>query len=160
MILVKPPTMISQGEALGADFSLFLGGSIEMGKAENWQKRVEDYFANTNLMILNPRRDDWVSSWEQKYENPQFYQQVEWEMDAQDYADAILYHFDPGTISPITLLELGAYGAKAEKPVYVSCPEGYARRGNVQIFCERHQLPFFSSLDAALKQITKDFLNG
>jgi len=42
---------------------LFLSGSIEMGKAEKWQDRVVRLLEKTDWTILNPRRDDWDSSW-------------------------------------------------------------------------------------------------
>jgi len=84
---------------------VFLAGSIEMGKAENWQKRVAE--ALTDATVLNPRRDDWDSSWKQSIKNQKFRKQVEWELGAQQDADLILMHFEPGTQSPITLLELG-----------------------------------------------------
>ena len=62
-------------------WSVFLAGSIEMGKAENWQDKVERLLANEDIIIYNPRRDDWNSSWVQSKDNPQFREQVEWELD-------------------------------------------------------------------------------
>jgi len=48
--------------------------SIEMEKAEDWQKEVEDYFEDkVEYTLFNPRRDDGDSNWEQKFENPHFY---------------------------------------------------------------------------------------
>jgi len=50
--------------------SIFLAGSIEMGKAENWQERVTKELKKfDNVVIFNPRRDDWDSTWEQKIDN-------------------------------------------------------------------------------------------
>lgn len=43
----------------------------------------------------------------QEASNPQFRQQVEWELNALSVADLIVFYFDPATRSPITLLELG-----------------------------------------------------
>ena len=40
---------------------VFLAGSIEMGKAENWQTRLVDSLKEREGLILNPRRDDWDS---------------------------------------------------------------------------------------------------
>jgi len=46
--------------------SLFMGGSIDMGEAEDWQTRLEkDLDIFDDLILLNPRRDDWDSSWVQ-----------------------------------------------------------------------------------------------
>jgi hypothetical protein len=55
--------------------SIFLAGSIEMGKAEDWQKKLGEWLLLKNYNIFNPRRKDWDSSWSQTYENPQFSQQ-------------------------------------------------------------------------------------
>ena len=57
--------------------SIFLAGSIEMGIAESWQEKVVQELKNEPVIILNPRRDDWDSSWEQKIDNLQFREQVE-----------------------------------------------------------------------------------
>ena len=69
-----------------------------------------------------------------------FRTQVEWELHAQDIADLRVYYFDPETKSPITLLELGLY---ATKPCVVYCPEGYFRKGNVDIVCKKYGIPVF-----------------
>src|SRR5262249_24691138 len=86
---------------------VFLAGSIEMGTAENWQERVVRELAtmpNLNLTILNPRRENWDASWVQSISNPQFKEQVEWEIAAQEMADMIFMYFAPETKAPITLL--------------------------------------------------------
>lgn len=44
------------------DMRVFLAGSIEMGQAEQWQERVVHALSDAgDLVILNPRRDDWGS---------------------------------------------------------------------------------------------------
>lgn len=125
--------------------TIFLAGSIEMGKAENWQAKLTKMLANENVLILNPRRDDWDSSWKQSMNNPPFRQQVEWELNAQRDADIIAMYFDPNTKSPITLLELGLF-AHTEK-VIVCCPEGFWRKGNVDIVCDNYRLWTAKDLD-------------
>jgi len=118
--------------------TIFLAGSIEMGKAENWQKNLTEMLKKQRGLILNPRRDDWDSSWIQSINNPKFRQQVEWELTAQNDADIIAMYFCPETKSPITLLELGLF-AKSKKLI-VCCPEGYWRKGNVDIVCDDYQI--------------------
>ncbi len=113
---------------------IFLAGSIEMGAAEDWQERLTQNISDLPITILNPRRDDWDSSWEQKKDNPQFRKQVEWELNALDHSHVIALYFDPNTMSPISLLELGLF-IYADPIVY--CPEGFWRKGNVDIVCER-----------------------
>lgn len=135
-----------------AEVRIFLAGSIEMGKAEQWQRQVVDAMADVdNVVILNPRRDDWDSSWEQRATNEQFFEQVSWELDMLDAADIIVMYFAPETMSPISLLELGLY-AKSGK-LKVCCPNGFWRRGNVEVVCQRYSIPLFSDLEELLASV-------
>lgn len=131
---------------------IFLAGSIEMGKAEDWQAMIPELFKDRNdLTFFNPRRDDWDSSWEQKESNPQFNYQVNWELDHLDKADIIFMYFSPETKSPISLLELGLY-ANLEK-MMVCCPDDFYRKGNVDIVCARFNIPVYNTLDAAIGRL-------
>ena len=124
---------------------VFLAGSIEMGKAEDWQTDMSQYFLEKGIGSFNPRRKDWDSSWTQEFENPQFNQQVNWELDALERADHILLYLVPETMSPISLLELGIH--VSNENLYVVCPNGFWRKGNVDIVCNRYNIPLFESLD-------------
>jgi hypothetical protein len=124
---------------------VFLAGSIEMGKAEMWQNKIITELDEKAYIFINPRRDDWDSSWEQDILNPNFYEQVNWELDSLEVADIILFYFDPNTMSPISLLELGLH-ARSNK-VIVCCPKGFWRKGNVDIVCHKYGIPFSDSLD-------------
>ncbi len=130
---------------------VFLAGSIEMGKAENWQEKLTKMLKNTTGLILNPRRDDWDSSWVQSIDNPKFRQQVDWELTAQNDADIIAMYFCPETKSPITLLELGLF-AKSGKLI-VCCPDGYWRKGNVDIVCDDYQIDQVRNLEDLFHRI-------
>jgi hypothetical protein len=118
---------------------VFLAGSIEKGKAENWQVTVGNALDSDNVVILNPRRDDWDASWLETKEGKQFSEQVKWELDGQESANVILMYFDKDTQSPITLLELGLFGPSAHKMI-VCCPDGFWRKGNVDIVCEHYNI--------------------
>ena len=131
---------------------VFLAGSIEMGKAEDWQLRVTAHLAQLDVMVLNPRRDDWDSSWEQSIHNPQFREQVEWELSALEHAAAkgvIFLYLEPGSKSPISLLELGLH-CNPDNYLVVCCPEGFWRKGNVDIVCERHGTPVYETMEEAV----------
>lgn len=128
--------------------SVFLAGSIEMRNAENWQEEMAKFFSREGWDILNPRRDDWDSSWEQKFENAQFYQQVNWELNALEHADLIVMYFDPNTKSPISLLELGLFARSGK--LMVICPDGFWRKGNVEIVCNYYNIPFYNKLDTLI----------
>ena len=91
-------------------------------------------------------RAEWDSSWRQSIDEPQFRGQVDWELDGLDRADVIAMWFVPETKSPITLLELGLH-ARGGKLV-VGCPEGFWRRGNIEVVCARFGVPLLADWDA------------
>jgi len=132
--------------------TLFLAGSIEMGEAENWQERVARELSDVpNLTILNPRRDDWDRSWVQSIAYRQFREQVEWEISAQEMANVIFMYFAPASKAPITLLELGLF-ARSGKMI-VCCPDGFWRKGNVEVVCNRFGIPLSDDLDDAIERL-------
>jgi hypothetical protein len=141
-------------------YTIFLAGSIEMGMAEKWQDKVVQLLKDEDVIILNPRRDDWNNSWVQSIENPQFREQVEWELTGMECADIILMYFDPKTKSPITLLELGLF-AKSKKLIVV-CPDGFWKKGNVDIVCAKYGIEQAETIEEAikkLKELNRQFYN-
>lgn len=48
-----------------------------MGNSENRQLKVVEALKTENVMLLNPRRDDWNKDWEPVKEEPEFRKQVE-----------------------------------------------------------------------------------
>jgi hypothetical protein len=130
--------------------SIFLAGSIEMGIAEKWQDRIVRELSGLPAVLFNPRRESWDISWKQGLDNPKFVEQVNWELDALDEADIILVYIDPNTKSPITLMELGIH-AKSNKMI-VCCPEGFWRKGNVDIVCQRYNIPCVENLSDLIEK--------
>ncbi len=145
---IKPPTPLLFNASLP---SIFLAGSIEMGLADPWQARVEEALADLDVILLNPRRDDWDAAWEQSIDNPRFREQVEWELEAQEIASLIIMYFAPGTKAPITLLELGL--AVRSHRLMVCCPEGFWRRGNVEVVCAYYRVPLMESLEEMVEHV-------
>lgn len=145
----------------GNNFTIFLAGSIEMGVAEEWQKVVIERLSQQeyaeNLLVLNPRRDDWDSSWVQDITNDQFRSQVQWELDSIEKSDLTLVYFDPETQSPITLMELGLL-AKLHNDVIVCCPDGFWRKGNVQVLCDKYNMKLTNTKDEFFSTV-EEFLN-
>lgn len=131
--------------------SIFLAGSIEQDKAEKWQERFVHETRNLNITLLNPRRKNWDSSWKESIQNSKFKEQVNWELDALELADCIVFYFDPNTKSPISLLELGLF-AKSKKLV-VCCPDGYWKKGNVDIICQRYNIKQVNSFEKLVQYI-------
>jgi hypothetical protein len=119
--------------------TIFLAGSIEMGTAKDWQSELVAALADRNVTVLNPRREQWDASWRQSIEEPQFREQVEWELDGLERADLVAMWFAPDTVAPITLLELGL-SARGDRLV-VGCPDGFWRKGNIEVVCARFGIP-------------------
>jgi hypothetical protein len=132
--------------------NIFLGGSIEMGKAEEWQKNVIEKLSDKPIRFLNPRRDDWDSTWADK--SDKLVEQIVWELSAMEMAHIIIMYFDPNTKSPISLLELGL-NAREQKLV-VLCPEGYWKKDNVDVTCEYYSINQVDTFDELIEFISSN----
>ncbi|MBI2378461.1 MAG: nucleoside 2-deoxyribosyltransferase domain-containing protein [Deltaproteobacteria bacterium] len=143
MQVLKPPAPLELTPGIR---TIFLAGSIEMGAATDWQTALSSSLAELDVCVLNPRRDEWDASWRQSIDEPRFRGQVEWELDGLERADVIAMWFAPDTRAPITLLELGLH-ARGGKLV-VGCPDGFWRKGNVEIVCARFGVPLATTWEA------------
>lgn len=132
---------------------IFLGGSIDMGSAENWQDRLTNDLSEygDDLVLANPRRDDWDSTWKQDpTPKTQFFEQVSWELYHQETATFIVYYFAANSMSPITLLELGLF---AGNNVLVCCPTEFYRYGNVKMVCDRYHIAMTETYEDMLDKL-------
>lgn len=140
--------------------SVFLAGSIEMGKAVEWQKVVTEQLKDLDIVIYNPRRDDWDVSWKQSINEPEFREQVEWELTQLNAASHIFMYFAPETQSHISLLEYGLFAGQDK--MIVCCPEGFWRKGNIEVtssyYATGHNL--YSDLDEAIDRLKCDILGN
>lgn len=143
-IVCKPPKAVHWDEKV----SVFLAGTIDLGNSDDWQVMVSDALQPHDVKILNPRRDAWDNSWQQSIGNPQFRQQVEWELEGLEKASIIFMYFAAESRSPISLLELGLHAAGNK--LIVVCPEGFWRKGNIEVVANRYQIPLFTSLAAGI----------
>ena len=136
---------------------VFLAGSIEMGKASDWQDVVAKKIlsAHPEIIIANPRRKSWDNSWKQSITNPHFSNQVNWELDYLTRADLAFFYFEPNTKSPVTLMELGYHLAQknASEKTIICCPDGFWRKGNVEIMAQRAGIDIvFNSMDVTINK--------
>ncbi len=131
--------------------TIFLAGSIEMGAAEQWQERCVEMLKDTGFTVLNPRRDDWDSSWEQSMNDPRFVEQVQWELQGLEGCEWAIVYFSPETKAPITLLELGFLAQLKPDYTIVVCPEGFWRKGNVDVVVDRYNMRYYKTLEEACK---------
>ena len=150
--IIKPPQALS---SIPKKPGIFLAGSIEMGKAEDWQSYVGNKMESYDIVVWNPRRVSWDSSWKQSIDNLKIKEQVDWELDALEMADSIFFHFEPDTQSPISLMELGLFASSGK--CLVHCPEGFWRKGNVDIVCRRYNIPQTNSLSDGILELQQLF---
>lgn len=107
--------------------------------------------------VFNPRKGVWKET-DQKMSDDIFYRQVRWELEAMEKAETILMNFVPGTRSPISLFELGLHSKFNSSPtqpfrntkLVVVCPDGFWRKGNVDIICEFYRIPQFQTIEEAI----------
>lgn len=155
MKVIYPPIPNNDWSA----YFVFLAGSIEMGKASDWQQWLIDSLSDLpdDLILMNPRRKDWNSSWEQTKDNVNFNNQVNWELDHIISGNLAAFYFDPATKAPITLMELGYTAGIGDNELVVCCPKGYWRRGNIEVFCEKQDIVLLDTLDGLSKYIRRKF---
>lgn len=81
-------------------------------------------------------------------------EQVEWELEKLDKADVVVIYFHPATQASISLLEFGLCARVPGKAI-VSRPEGYWKRGNVQIVCKKYGIEMVDDDDRLRKAVVK-----
>lgn len=141
-LVIKPPQ---------SHTTVFLAGSIEMGVAEEWQDRLTAMLSP--CVVLNPRRDDWNSNATQSKADEYFSTQVNWELSGIEKADLIAVYIDPKTMSPITLLELGIVSQLKPEHTVILCSEGFWRKGNVDIVCERYGIKQVATIEELAEEL-------
>jgi hypothetical protein len=150
---MKPTSQEWECESQYRD-KLFLAGSIEMGKAIDWQAEVVEAFKNYYMGVYNPRRDEWNAELPQKISCEEFRYQVTWEQRYLEKSNIVLMNLLPGTYSPISLLELGQLSAVSkDKIVVVVCPEDFWRAGNVEMVCILYRIPLYRTLAEGIAHI-------
>ena len=147
-VITSPEKLILENR-----YSVFLAGSIEGDTAQKWQDIVIEKLKDTSVTLLNPRRDEWDTSWKQDINNRIFNEQVIWELEALEKANLVIMYFDKSTKSPISLLELGLFAQSGK--LVVCCPEGFWRKGNVDIVCERYGALQVQNLEDLIKEVKK-----
>lgn len=133
--------------------SVFLAGSIDQGKASDWQQEVITALDEIDVDVFNPRRANWDSTWKQSADNEQFAEQVVWELDALEDATYKFFYFEAGSLSPVTMLEYGLH--ISDRDVITVCPEGFWRRGNIEIVAKEYwaNARIHETLDSGVKEL-------
>lgn len=134
--------------------SIFLAGTTSKVDSTDWREALSASLSDYPVTIYDPYRADWDGSWREDIDFAPFREQVEWELDRLERADVVVVYFHPATQAPITLLELGLFARVPGKAIVV-CPEGYWKRGNVQIVCKRFGVEMLDGLDGLREMIMK-----
>jgi len=121
----------------------------------DWQENLVKMLSGEDLVIFNPRRNDFDSSNKEMEE-----EQITWEHFHLIKADAISFWFTPQTFCPITLFELGTVCHKnPNQKIFVGCDPAYARIRDVriQLRLRNPEIQVVESLESLNIQI-KDWL--
>ena len=140
--VIKAPADLVDG------FLVFLSGSVA---GDDWRAALMKKLKDNNMIFLDPRRDDWDSSWKQTKDDPKFSEQVKWELNGLEKADVIALYFDSASEAPISLLEFGLFGQSGK--MIVCCPKGFPHKGNVDMVCARYNIEQVGSLEELAKGI-------
>ena len=144
--------------------SIFLAGSTNTGSqatdaATDWRKTVSESLADRPITIYNPYRADWDSSWREDIYFTPFREQLEWELDMQEKADLVVVHFEADAEAQLSLLEFGIWVRAPGKTVVV-CPDGFSKKGNVQVVCKRFDVEMLDTpeqvKDAVVRKLVLD----
>lgn len=146
-MIIKPPNRIPR--------KIFLAGTIDMGNSVDWQAEISKEFPDD--IILNPRRDDWNSKERQSIDNEYFNSQVNWEMNAMEKADLIIFNFLPNSQSPITIGEFYYWVNRKEKKILTCCPDEFWRSGNIHVMSERYDRGVFKNMDDLILEAKNPF---
>lgn len=138
--------------------SIFLAGSIEQGKARDWQEEaiaaLKAHPQSSDLAVLNPRRRGWDPSWDQSPRNQELRTQVEWELEGLEMTDFVFFYFQGETLSPISLLELGKASA-SHMPGIVVCEPSFWRLANVDVTARRANMQVATTFEEGLQLLLR-----
>jgi hypothetical protein len=138
--------------------SLFLAGSWALGL--DWQTPLKRLLSHLPVTIIDPYRADWDGTWIQDISFTPFREQVEWELELQETATVMLVYFAEGTQAPISLLEFGLWCREKPERMVVYCPDGWWRKGNIQIVCKKWGVKLVETVEDCTKAIETKFKKG
>jgi len=132
-------------------YTIFLAGSIDEGRARPWHLEVVKALDPFDILILNPKREEWDASWEQSADNPQFREQVTWEFKAMQNSDMILFVFTEESKAPVSMYEYGRFAHIKDSLICVE--EGFYRQGNLDLYSSFDEIPIYHNLDEMIMDL-------
>lgn len=144
--------------------TIFLAGTIEMGKGKKWHAevasqiyhvlsaKIKDNKQMPQLEFYNPRR---TKNFTSEMEAPQ----IKWEQERLMNVDYIFMYLQPDTKSPISLLEFGEFISSGR--LYVSCDPSFYRYRNLEITSEFNKMRdhLLSNTDDCINTIADAIFN-
>lgn len=140
--LFTPKDGLVQPSVYAGRPSVFLAGSIDLGKARDWHAEVVSELTDVDCTVFSPRTDD-VKFWRDvdlTVASPQLYQQVLWEQTYLEQCTVVYFYFQEGMLSPVSMLEFGQMLMLPKQKIACIDPKFY-RRGNLCITASIHGLP-------------------
>lgn len=134
----------------GNQIAVFLAGGI--GNCVDWQAEASQMLANTDLVVLNPRRAYFETPWTKDASQ----EQIEWEFHALRRADIILFWFPGGpSVQPIAMFELGFWLGCYDRQLVIGRSEDYPRKDDIDIQAAlaRPSQPIFNSLSTCISMV-------
>ncbi len=124
---------------LGERAIFLAGGIIGCG---DWQTEMVDRLSDTNLIVLNPRRNNFPHD---PYATTI---QIKWEFDNLRAADMVMFWFPKEGLCQTSLYELGSQ-VMMNKPLFVGVEPGYVKDGGVrkQLALARPEIPVVNNLE-------------
>lgn len=155
--IIRPPQQYDFTDLEDHDYRVFMAGTIDNGAVVPWVDRiVESLDIDSSVQFIDPRRPDWNSTLANTADCADFREQVEWEMKGLASSTYIVFNILPGSISPVTMLELGwIASSRHHTDVFVCCPDGFWRKGNVDIFCKYHNINVFGDEESLIAALQK-----
>lgn len=151
--------------------TVFLAGTTTAANdgSGDWRDVLCEKLSKHPITIYNPLRTDWDATWRNDVNCTPFREQTQWELDCQTRADLVVVYLGPHTDAPVSLLEFGlvaglAAGSgpaatatsedeksetkkKKKKQVLVCAHEGYKKRGNVQLLCQKFGIEMVDTVE-------------
>ncbi|KAF2841484.1 hypothetical protein M501DRAFT_1000714 [Patellaria atrata CBS 101060] len=138
--------------------TIFLSGAIDKGSAIPWQDDVyqrlrshpclQQSFLSRPVVLFNPSRSDWDSTWIESPEFQPWHEQVTWELDKLAEADIVAVHLPATSQAPISMMEMSLVLGGGKQRLVVCCADKFWKRGNVEMMAERGHGKLVNNLDA------------
>ncbi|KAL8372284.1 hypothetical protein RB595_001868 [Gaeumannomyces hyphopodioides] len=173
--VVKAPSC----EPIACDQTVVFLAGVTSPPDADWRIEIIDALSHLrHVTIADPLRPDWDATWVEDPSFAPFADQVRWELELQERADVLVVHFggrldaasfegrlDGGAAlgelpkAPISLLELGLRAGSGRRCMVV-CNDGYWKRGNVLLVCERYGIEVFPSIGKLSKALEAELSNA